>query len=258
MTKFTKWKKWQKLSRIISKPHLQTMAKHVQSFIMIGIKLYEELRSQGTHCLYTFIELRSENDKVHKVEKVAKINSRIISKPHAHLQTMAKTCAKFHKDRYKIVWGVVLTRYPLSLHFHRIWGQKMTKFTKWKKLQKLIQGLYPNHMHISRPWGKHVQSFKKIGIKLYEELRSQGTHCHNTFIESENDKVRKVEKVTKINVMITSKPYAHLQTMEKTCAKFQKDRYKIVWGVALTRYPVYTLRRHEKWLKITSGKSDKK
>ena len=57
----------------------------------------------------------------------------------------------------------------------------MTVFTKWKKWQKLIQELYPNHMHISRPWGKHVQSFIKIGIKLYEELRSQGTHCHNTF-----------------------------------------------------------------------------
>ena len=40
-----------------------------------------------------------------------------------------------------------------------------------------MQGLYPNHMHIFRPWRKHVQSFKKIGIKLYEELRSQGTHC---------------------------------------------------------------------------------
>ena len=32
-------------------------------------------------------------------------------------------------------------------------------------------------MHIFRPWRKHVQSFKKIGIKLYEELRSQGTDC---------------------------------------------------------------------------------
>ena len=40
-----------------------------------------------------------------------------------------------------------------------------------------MQGLYPKHMHIFRPWRKHVQSFKKIGIKLYEELRSQGTHC---------------------------------------------------------------------------------
>ena len=31
-------------------------------------------------------------------------------------------------------------------------------------------------MHIFRPWRKHMQSFKKIDIKLYEELRSQGTH----------------------------------------------------------------------------------
>ena len=45
-------------SRIISKPHayLQNIARNVQSFKKIGIKLYVELRSQGTHCLYTFIE----------------------------------------------------------------------------------------------------------------------------------------------------------------------------------------------------------
>ena len=61
----------------------------------------------------------------------------------------------------------------------------MTKFTKRTKWQKLIQGLYPKHMHISRPWRKDVQSFKKICIKLYEELRSHGTHCLYTFIESE-------------------------------------------------------------------------
>ena len=53
----------------------------------------------------------------------------------------------------------------------------MTKFAKWKKYEKLMQGLYPNHMYTFRPWRKHVQSFKKIGIKLYEEFRSQGTHC---------------------------------------------------------------------------------
>ena len=75
----------------------------MQSCIKTGIKLYKELRLQGNHCLYTFIESEVRNDKVHKVEKVTKINSRIISKPCAHLQTMAKTCAKFHKDRYKIV-----------------------------------------------------------------------------------------------------------------------------------------------------------
>ena len=46
-----------------------------------------------------------------------------------------------------------------------------------------MQGLYPNHMQIFRPWRKHVQSFKKTGIKLYEELRSQGTHCLYTEVE---------------------------------------------------------------------------
>ena len=40
-------------------------------------------------------------------------------------------------------------------------------------------------MHISRPWRQYVQSFEKIDIKLYEELRSQGTRCLQTFIESE-------------------------------------------------------------------------
>ena len=92
--------------RIKSKPHahLQTMEKKdVQSCIKTGMKLYKELRLQGNHCLYTFIESEVRNDKVHKVEKVTKINSRIISKLRAHLQTMAKTCAKFHKVRYKIV-----------------------------------------------------------------------------------------------------------------------------------------------------------
>ena len=34
------------------------------------------------------IHLRSENDKVHNVEKVTKMNARIISKAHAHFQTM--------------------------------------------------------------------------------------------------------------------------------------------------------------------------
>ena len=145
------------------------------------MKLYKELRLHGTHCLYTFLESEVRKGQSSQSGKSDKNYSLIISKPYAHLQTMAKTCAKFQKDRYKIVWGVALTRYPLSIHFHRIWDQEMTKFAKWQKWQKLMQGLYPDHMHIFRPWGKHVQSFKKIGIKLYEELHSQGTHC--LFIE---------------------------------------------------------------------------
>ena len=44
--------------------------------------------TRGTHCLY--IEVK--NDKVHNVEKVTKNNLTIISKSHAHLHTMMKTC----------------------------------------------------------------------------------------------------------------------------------------------------------------------
>ena len=86
----------------------------------------------------------------------------------------------------KIVWGVVLTRYPLFIY----WGWKMTKFTMWKKSE--------------------VKKMTKL----------------------------KWKKVTKINLKIISKPRALLQTWEKTCAKFQKDWFKIVWEVAITWYPL--------------------
>ena len=81
----------------------------------------------------------------------------------------------------------------------------------------------PNDMHFCRPWRKHVQSFKKTDINLHEELQSQGTRC--LYIWSENEKVHKVEKVTKTNarIMIISKAYAHHHNMGKTCEMFQKD-----------------------------------
>ena len=41
-------------------------------------------------------------------------------------------------------------------------------------------------------------------------------------------KFTKGKKMTKINARIILKTHAQLQTMEKTCAKFQKDWYKIV------------------------------
>ena len=91
MTKVRKMEKVTKIkARIISKPHahLQTMEKTCAKFQKGCMKLYEELRSQGTHCLYTEVE------KVHKVEKVTKNNLTIISKPHAHPHTMMKTPRK--------------------------------------------------------------------------------------------------------------------------------------------------------------------
>ena len=85
-------------------------------------------------------------------------------------------------------------------------------------------------MHIFKPWKKDVQSCIKLGMKLYKELCLQGTHCLYTFIESEvkkNDKVHKVENVTKTNSRIISKPHAHLQTMEKHVQSFKKIVLKL-------------------------------
>ena len=46
-----------------------------------------------------------------------KINLRIISKPHAYLQSMVTISVKFQENRNKTVGGVAHTRYPLSIHF---------------------------------------------------------------------------------------------------------------------------------------------
>ena len=60
-----------------------------------------------------------------------------------------------------------------------------------------------------------------------------------------NGQVQKLKKVTKIKMMIMSKPHIHLQTMTKGPAKFQINQYKTVGGVAHTRYPLFKPR---KWL----------
>ena len=65
-------------------------------------------------------------------EKVIKNNLRIISKPHAYLQTMSKTPVKFQKNQYKTVGGDAHTRYPLSIHFDSKNVRKMAKFN-WRK-----------------------------------------------------------------------------------------------------------------------------
>ena len=55
--------------------------------------------------------------KVQIAKKVTKINLRIISKPHAYLQSMVTTSVKFQENRNKTIGGVAHTRYPLSIHF---------------------------------------------------------------------------------------------------------------------------------------------
>ena len=72
-------------------------------------KLKEELHTQGSHHTFTCIVKMSEKVKIAK-KKVSKINLRIISKSHAHLQSMVKTSVKFQKNQNKTIGGVVPTR----------------------------------------------------------------------------------------------------------------------------------------------------
>ena len=113
-------------------------------------------------------------------------------------------------------------------------------------------------MYIFRLWRKHVQSFKKIGIKLYE-LSSRGTHC--LYIEGEKWLSSQCGKKWKKNdLTIISKPHEHPHTMKKRLAKFHNNQYKAVRGVALTRGTncLYIHVKGEKWLSSQCGKSDKK
>ena len=70
---------------------------------------------------------------------------------------------------------------------HVFWCEKLKndKVNRSGNETKLTARLNPNHMHIFKPWKKDVQSCIRIGIKLYEELRLQGTHCLYTLIQSE-------------------------------------------------------------------------
>ena len=80
------------------------------------------------HC-----ENARKNGYVQIAKKVTKINLRIISKPHAYLQSMVTTYVKFQENRNKTVGGVAHTRYPLPIHFHCENARKMAKFKLRKK-----------------------------------------------------------------------------------------------------------------------------
>ena len=58
------------------------------------------------------------------MKKVTKNDLRVISKCHAHLQSLTKTPVKFQKDWDKIVGGVALTRYLMSISFCSNLAQK--------------------------------------------------------------------------------------------------------------------------------------
>ena len=153
------------------------------------------------------------------------VHLKIISKPHAYLQTMTKTPVKFKKDWNKTAGGVAHTRYPLSIHFNSIEDWKITVFKMRKKGQKLIWGLYPKHMHIFRPWQKTPAKFQKDRHKAVGEVVHKRYPLSRHFDSIEDWKItvfKMRKKGPKINLRIISKTHAHLQTMTKNTPKVSK------------------------------------
>ena len=139
--KTTKLRKISKIDlRIINKP-----CAHLQRMVKISLKFQRNLnKTVGgvAHTRYPLsIQLHCQNARKttkFKLQKnVSKIILRIISKQHAHLQSMVKISVKFQRNRNKTVGGVAHTKYRLSIQFHCQNARKTTKF----KLQKLCQNL---------------------------------------------------------------------------------------------------------------------
>ena len=87
----------------------------------------------------------------------------------------------------------------------------------------------------------HLQSLTKTPVKFQKDWEKivGGVALTKYLPKWTNGRThgrKNVKKVTKINLRVISKCYAHLQSLTKTPVKFQKDWEKIVGGVALTKY----------------------
>ena len=100
------------------------------------------MRTQGTHYPFTLIVKVPEKWLSSTCGKSDKNNLRIISKPHAYLQTMYKTPVKFQKNRYKTVGGVAHTRYPLSIHFDILRGTRNLSFVLRRPLLRTFETIW--------------------------------------------------------------------------------------------------------------------
>ena len=106
--------------RILKKPHayLQTILKALVKFQKDWPKTVGGV--EGTRYLLPihFCSIRAQKMSVKNAKKVIKNNFRILKKPHANLQTIAKAPVKFQKDWPKTVGGVEGTRYLLKIRNH--------------------------------------------------------------------------------------------------------------------------------------------
>ena len=69
-----------------------------------------------------------------------------------HLQSREKTCAKFQKDWFKIVWEAAMTWYPLSVHLRFV----NDKVKKEQKSDKKYGKDYMKSMCMSLDYGENM------------------------------------------------------------------------------------------------------
>ena len=111
----------------MSKIHLRIIFKlyaHLQSMVKTSVKFQMNRNKTVGGVVHTrypqsnhFQYLNARKMTKFKLRKKCQINLRIISKPHAHLQSMMKTSVRFQMNRNKTVGAVAHTRYPLYIHF---------------------------------------------------------------------------------------------------------------------------------------------
>ena len=102
--------------RIISKPYayFQSMTKPQVKFQKNWYKTVGGVApTRYPLAIYIAIDNAQKMAKLNLRKKRKKNNLRIISKPHAYLQTITKTPVRFQKNLYNTVGGVAPTRYLL-------------------------------------------------------------------------------------------------------------------------------------------------
>ena len=155
------------------------------------------------------------------------------------MHILKKTCVKFKKDWCKIIRGVAITRYPLSIHLR----SGNNKVHKAEKSDKKYCKDYIKSTCTSSDYGEKMRKvLKKIDIKLYEELCSWGTHW--LYIEGEKWLSSQWGKSNK----------NHHE--ENTCKISKRSIQNCKRSCAHKRYPLYI--EGEKWLspQLKKKKSD--
>ena len=102
-----------------------------------------------------------------------KNNFRILKKPHANLQTIAKAPVKFQKDWPKTVGGVEGTRYLL-----KIWNHAL-RTTHYRK-PKTMSLRFSSKRRGTKSWRHHFPHYKSMGAFCCHGYQSFDPICPKT------------------------------------------------------------------------------